>query len=123
MLYADLIRAFKLPWKLTLKNMTRIVNIKIDEKEPQVVEQMTADKYRGIILRYKFKNPVKFEGKMEAFKKKYEELGGKWIDIEKGILGNKVAEVDKLKKALKIAEDDVKETKTEAKEEPKKPKK
>jgi len=87
--------------------MTKIVNIKIDEKEPRVIELMTADKYRNIILRYKFQSPVKFEGKMKGMKKKFEGLGGKWSDIEKGILDNKVAEVEKLKTELKIAEVDV----------------
>ena len=104
--------------------MTRIVNIKIDEKEPQVIESITADKYKNIILRYKFQNPVKFQSKIDEFKRKYKELGGSWTDIEKGILANKRAEVDKLEAELKIAKTDKTEIKTEEpKEESKKPKK
>lgn len=104
--------------------MTRIVNIKIDEQTPRVIKQITADEYKGILLRYKFKNPVKFQGKMDEFKAKYSALGGKWSDIEKGILDNKRAEVNKLEEELKIAKTDVKEEpKEEPKEDPKKAKK
>ena len=86
--------------------MTRIINLKVDEQEPRLIKQRTVDEMRTIILRYKFANPVKFEGKLEELKEKYTSLGGKWSDIEKGILENKRAEVEKLETELRLVKDD-----------------
>jgi len=39
----------------------KIVDIKIDEKEPQIIQPVTKAKYQAIIEAYKKKNPVKYE--------------------------------------------------------------
>lgn len=104
--------------------MTKIINIKIDEQEPRVVKQTTVEDYRKLLLLYKFKNPVKFEAKIPELKAKFSALGGKWSDIESGILDNKRAEVNKLERELKLVKDGEATVKVEEpKEEPKKAKK
>lgn len=55
-------------------NAPKVAEVKIDEKEPAIIESMSKRELAAIIERYKVQNPVKYAAKKESLETRLKNL-------------------------------------------------